>query len=46
MRKTAKAKDKFIMYIIGFSLFERAWTLRSMPELLEDFMVNKRFADE
>jgi uroporphyrinogen decarboxylase len=39
-------KDKFRMYIIGFSLFERAWTLRSMPELLIDFMVNKEFANE
>lgn len=39
-------RDKFRMYIIGFSLFERAWTLRSMPELLIDFMVNKEFAHE
>lgn len=41
-----KQKDKFRMYIIGFSLFERAWTLRSMPELLMDFMLNKEFAGE
>lgn len=41
-----KEKDKFRMYIIGFSLFERAWTLRSMPELLIDFMVNKEFAHQ
>jgi Uroporphyrinogen-III decarboxylase len=41
-----KQKDKFRMYIIGFSLFERAWTLRSMPELLIDFMINKEFAGE
>lgn len=39
-----KQRDKFRMYIIGFSLFERAWTLRSMPELLMDFMINKEFA--
>lgn len=41
-----KQKDKFRMYIIGFSLFERAWTLRSMPELLIDFRLNKEFAKE
>lgn len=39
-------KDKFRMYILGFSLFERAWTLRSMPELLMDFMLNKAFVNE
>jgi uroporphyrinogen decarboxylase len=44
--KLQQQKDKFRMYIIGFSLFERAWTLRSMPELLIDFMVNKDFANE
>ena len=41
-----KEKDKFRMYIIGFSLFERAWTLRSMPELLIDFKINQDFAHE
>lgn len=41
-----KQKDNFRMYIIGFSLFERAWTLRSMPELLIDFKINKDFAHE
>jgi len=41
-----KKSDKFRMYIIGFSLFERAWTLRSMPELLIDFKLNKEFAHE
>lgn len=39
-----KKKDQFRMYIIGFSLFERAWTLRSMPEILIDFLINKEFA--
>jgi uroporphyrinogen decarboxylase len=34
------------MYIIGFSLFERAWALRSMPELLMDFILNPDFVDE
>ena len=41
-----KQKDKFRMYIIGFSLFERAWTLRSMSEILIDFLINKDFANE
>lgn len=41
-----KQKNKFRMYIIGFSLFERAWTLRSMPELLIDFKINKDFAND
>jgi uroporphyrinogen decarboxylase len=41
-----KQKDKFRMYIIGFSLFERAWTLRSMPELLIDFKINEDFAND
>ena len=41
-----KRDDQFRMYIIGFSLFERGWTLRSMPELLIDFLINKEFAHE
>ncbi len=36
-------KDKFTMYIIGFSLFERAWTLRSMEELLCDMIDEEEF---
>lgn len=39
-------KDKFTMYIIGFSLFERAWTLRSMPELLCDMLEEPEFVEE
>ena len=39
-------KDKFTMYIIGFSLFERAWTLRSMEELLCDMIADEGFVDE
>ena len=41
-----KQTDLFRMYNIGFSLFERAWTLRSMAELLTDFLVNKDFVHE
>lgn len=39
-------KDQFTMYIIGFSLFERAWTLRGMTELLMDFFLNPSFVEE
>jgi len=38
--------DKFTMYIIGFSLFERAWTLRGFNEILMDFLLEKGFAGE
>ena len=41
-----KHKGEFTMYIIGFSLFERAWALRSIPELLIDFKINQKFAHE
>ena len=37
--------DRFTMYIIGFSLFERAWTLRGMPELLCDMIDEEAFVD-
>lgn len=39
-------RDRFTMYIIGFSLFERAWTLRSMEELLCDMLEEPEFVDE
>ncbi len=44
--RLAAQKDKFTMYIIGFSLFERAWTLRSMEELLCDMLTEPEFVDE
>jgi len=36
--------DMFRLFQIGFSLFERAWTLRGMENLLTDFMINPEFA--
>lgn len=36
--------DMFRLFQIGFSLFERAWTLRGMENLLTDFMLNPEFA--
>lgn len=45
-KRLQKKTNQFRMYIIGFSLFERAWTLRSMEELLIDFKINPEFAQE
>lgn len=36
----------FKIYEIGFSLFERAWTLRGMDQLLMDFILNEKFVEE
>jgi len=36
----------FKMYIIGFSLFERAWSLRGMENVLTDFILDPTFANE
>ena len=38
--------DQFKIYNVGFSLFERAWTLRSMQELLCDMLQEPDFVDE
>lgn len=38
--------DMFRLFEIGFSLYERAWTLRGMENLLTDFMVNPGFVHE
>ena len=35
--------DLFRVFQIGFSLFERAWSLRGMEQLLMDFLVNPVF---
>lgn len=37
------AQDRFTGFGIGFSLFERAWTLRGMENLLCDMIVNPDF---
>lgn len=41
-----KNKDKFILVSIGFSLFERAWTLRGMENLLVDMIENPLFVHQ
>lgn len=38
--------DKFVLNEIGFSLFERAWTLRGMENLLMDMVINPGFVEE
>ena len=38
--------DMFRLFQIGFSLYERAWTLRGMENLLMDFMINPDFVHE
>ena len=38
--------DRFRIFEIGFSLFERAWTLRGMEALLLDFIMHPDFVHE
>jgi len=38
--------DMFRVFQIGFSLYERAWTLRGMENLLMDFIMNPEFVHE
>ncbi len=42
--KLKRYPDRFRIYCIGFSLFERAWTMRGMANLLMDFYMNPEFA--
>jgi len=44
--RIAASPDMFRLFEIGFSLYERAWTLRGMENLLMDFMVNPDFVHE
>ena len=38
--------DRFRVFQIGFSLYERAWTLRGMENLMIDFIEHPRFVHE
>ncbi|MHB1485785.1 MAG: uroporphyrinogen decarboxylase family protein [Saccharofermentanales bacterium] len=38
--------DLFKIYEISFSLYERAWTLRGIDNLLMDFVLNKKFVEK
>ncbi len=42
----AAATDRCIQFSIGFSLFERAWTLRGMDALFVDMVEAPEFVDE
>ncbi len=41
-----KKPDMFRCYQIGFSLYERAWTLRGIENLLMDFYLNPEFVHQ
>lgn len=44
--RLVRQEDKFTMYIIGFSLYERAWTLHSTEETLVDFLQEPEFMNQ
>ena len=43
---TGRYPDRFRMYQVGFSLFERAWTLRGLENFYIDLMDHPGFVDE
>ncbi|GAK61594.1 uroporphyrinogen-III decarboxylase-like protein [Candidatus Vecturithrix granuli] len=45
-QKIERFPDRFRVFQLGFSVFERAWTLRGMPNLLMDFIDHPRFVHE
>ncbi len=44
--KIAAFPDRFRIFNIGFSLYERAWTLRGMEDLMMDFIDHPDFVHE
>ena len=44
--KLARFPDRFRVFQIGFSLYERAWTLRGMANLMMDFHDHPEFVHE
>jgi uroporphyrinogen decarboxylase len=44
--KIAEYGDRFRIFALGFSLFERAWSMRGMENLLMDFCTNPDFVHE
>jgi uroporphyrinogen decarboxylase len=42
----AKYGDRYRIFSVGFSLYERAWTMRGMVDLLMDFRDNPAFVHE
>ena len=45
-QRLAERPDAFRVFQVGFSLYERAWTLRGMENLMMDFIENPRFVHE
>jgi uroporphyrinogen decarboxylase len=45
-KKIKKYRDRFRVFGIGFSLYERAWTLRGLQTLLMDFYDNPHFVHD
>ena len=44
--KVSRQPGAFRLYCLGFSLFERAWTLRGMENLMMDFLEEPEFVHE
>ncbi|MCC6579332.1 MAG: uroporphyrinogen-III decarboxylase-like protein [Phycisphaeraceae bacterium] len=44
--KLQRFGDRYRVFSIGFSLYERAWTLRGMENLMMDFIEQPEFVDE
>jgi uroporphyrinogen decarboxylase len=44
--KSVNAQERYRVYNIGFSLYERAWTLRGMENLMMDFIDHPEFVKE
>jgi uroporphyrinogen decarboxylase len=44
--RIASYPDRFRVFQIGFSLYERAWTLRGIPNLLMDFHDHPEFVND
>jgi uroporphyrinogen decarboxylase len=44
--RLARYGDRFRVYLLGFSLYERAWTMRGMSNLMMDFYDHPEFVHE
>jgi uroporphyrinogen decarboxylase len=44
--RIAKSGDRYRLFCLGFSLFERAWTLRGLESLYMDFIDHPQFVHE
>jgi len=44
--KLSQYGDRFRVFLLGFSLYERAWTLRGMENLLVDFLEHPNFVHD